>query len=309
MRISIELFLLDNFMMNWLLLRLACAFLGSKPALWPIGCASAFGAIYALLSLSIWPYLAAFFPKLMLGAVMALPVTESWRAYPRALLSLYGAAFLMGGFMLALVMLWGGNFRGGALVCTIPIRIALIAGCLCACLPRLIGAMLRSIRHRALRVPLRVRLPDRSLELTALIDTGNLLTEPLSGLPVIIVRPGLLPELPGRPVPYRTVEGGGVLYAIRPVGAWVYQGYWHSVNAMVAESRTCLNSADAIVGAGILTDERWCMDANNHTTFATDVYDADPKAGQGSIVHSFGGDAAAAVWTRGGAEVDRTADA
>ncbi len=309
MRVSIELFLLDNLMMNLLMLRLAYALEGVRPVSWRMWAAAAFGAVYALLSMSVLPVLAAFLPKLLLGAVMALPLMETPRTYPKALLCLYLAACLMGGVMFALAMLFGGNFRSGAFVCTVPVRVALISACCCALLPRLIRAMLRAIRQRPLRIRLMVRLPDRMLDLNALVDTGNLLVEPISGLPVIIIRPGLLPPYEGRPVPYRTVDGEGMLRAMRPVDVRVYQGYWHSVDAMVAESRQALKCADAIVGGGILTDERWCIHAQTETDTGTDLHAAADAAGEGTDVCPLGGDAAAAVWAAGGAGVDRTTDA
>lgn len=309
MRVSIELFLLDNLLMNLLVLRLGYALEGVRPLFGRMWAAALFGAGMALLSMAYLPVLLTLIPKLALGAVMALPLAETPRAYPKALACLYGAACLMGGVMLALSALFGGGYSNGVLLGTVPLRVALLTCCCCALLPRMVAERLRTLRARALRVSLRLRLGGRTLHLTALMDTGNLLMEPVSGLPVVVVRPGLLPPYAGRPVPYRTVDGDGVLYAIRPDELCVYQGYWHRADAMIAESKRALKSADAIVGAGILTDERWCMHARIETSFGTNLPAASDAAGERPAVCSFGGDAAAAIWPAGGTGVDRTADA
>ncbi len=312
MRISIELFLLDNLMMNFLMLRLAYALEGVKPFPWRMWLASALGAIYALLSMTVAPVLAAFLPKMLLGMVMALPLMETPRQYPKAVLCLYIAACLTGGVMFGLAMLFGGSFRGGAFVCTVPVRLALVAGCCCALLPQVATRMMRAITQRPLKVRLIMGFHDRTLELSALVDTGNLLVEPISGLPVIVVRPGLLPIADeGRPVPYRTVNGQGILRAIKPQQIRVFQGYWHSVNAMAAESVCELKSADAIVGGEILTEKRWCMYEQTkqaETDCGTAIHPADTGACGGSDVHPLGGNAAAAIWGTGGTGVDRTVD-
>lgn len=73
---------------------------------------------------------------------------------------------------------------------------------------------------------------ENHVELDAIIDTGNLLSEPFSGLPVIVAEyDALLPVLPRgfeqypegadagsglRVIPYSGVGGGGVMLAFRP---------------------------------------------------------------------------------------------
>ena len=83
MRVSIELFLLDNLLMNLLVLRLGYALEGVRPLFVRMWAAALFGAGMALLSMAYLPVLLTLIPKLALGAVMALPLAETPRAYPR----------------------------------------------------------------------------------------------------------------------------------------------------------------------------------------------------------------------------------
>lgn len=85
--------------------------------------------------------------------------------------------------MMALCLLLGGSLSGGALIGTVPLRVALLGAAAAALLPRPVRAFFSAVRGRSRRVRLRIVLDDRTLELTALADSGNLLTEPLSGKP------------------------------------------------------------------------------------------------------------------------------
>lgn len=308
MQVSIELFLLDNLMMNYLTLRLASVFAGCGARPWRLVAGAAFGATYALVSMAWLPVLRALVPKLLLSLVMALPIMERVRTYPKAFLCLLISACLMGGVMFSLLLLFGGQFYNGAYISTVPVRMALLAACICACLPRLVVGMLYAMRQRRLTVRLRIRFADRTIELTALIDSGNLLTEPLSGLPVIVLRPGLMPRIKRtRPVAYRTVNGTGLLYAARPTELMVYESYWRRIDAMVAESANALKSADAILPSVLLTEEGRYTHARTQPDDRAAVSKAAAAAGEGAPVHPFGGDAPSAVCTPGGTGVDQQA--
>ena len=310
MQLSIELFLLDNLMMNYLMLRLGCVFYGGGVRQWRITLAAALGAVYALLSLTKLPVLRAVLPKLLLCLAMALPLTERARTYPKAFLCLLLSACLMGGVMFSLLQLFGGEFYHGAYVCTVSVRMALLAACVCACLPRLVVSVLHAVRQRRSSVRVCIRFADRTIELVALIDSGNLLTEPLSGLPVVVVRPGLLPETQhARPVAFRTVNGAGILYAIRPAAFFVYQGYWRRVDAMVAESAYALKCADAILPTALLTEEGRCMHAKVEPDDEETIPATAAQAGENAPVYPLGGDASGAVSPCGGAGMDRQAHA
>lgn len=197
MELSIELFLLDNLMMDLLMLHLAAAIGALR--LRPVAAVAAAlgGAVYALLSLTAVPLLRTLPCKLLLCVLASLPLTHGLRELPRALLALFLSACLTGGLLLALTLLLGGTLSGGALVGTVPLRVALAGAVAAAVLPRLVRAFFSAVRDRSRRVRMRVVLEDRTLELTAFADSGNLLTEPLSGKPVVVVERMLMPLAEG----------------------------------------------------------------------------------------------------------------
>jgi len=130
--------------------------------------------------------------------------------------------------------LWAGLFAGGMLFLQArvslraPGRAVLFALLLfAACLP-LAGR--RASGEGSGRVRLRIATSMGSTEISAMIDTGNCLREPFSGLPVLVVSAGCLrPVLDplcldeARPLPpgfrlvfYRALGGGGRMRCFRP---------------------------------------------------------------------------------------------
>lgn len=75
------------------------------------------------------------------------------------------------------------------------------------------------------QVELSLKVGGRTRRFPALIDTGNRLREPLSGLPVLIVESRVLRDIlpPGgyRAVAYDALNGGGTLRCFRPDGLWI----------------------------------------------------------------------------------------
>ena len=102
--------------------------------------------------------------------------------------------------------------------------------------------------------------------LTALVDTGNLLRDPLTGLPVIVVSrqaarkltslpaPGQL--LPGmRLISVRTAAGSALMAIFRPQRVRVLSGQtWREVRAMVGLSPDGYEGAQALLPACLTED-------------------------------------------------------
>ena len=107
----------------------------------------------------------------------------------------------------------------------ISLRAALIGACLAAYLPR----PARKLVFRSGAVQKQVRVEAEftvkpsgeriRAECTALVDTGNMLFEPMTALPVIVLdkeRFRQAAALARLPIPVRTACGTGVIYCARP---------------------------------------------------------------------------------------------
>lgn len=81
---------------------------------------------------------------------------------------------------------------------------------------------------RRFRISVRLVVNRRSVCFTALVDTGNQLREPISGLPVLIAEAGLLkgaiPATGCRVLRYGAVGSEGMMTCFRPTSVWIESG-------------------------------------------------------------------------------------
>ena len=196
--------------------------------------AAAVGAAYAVaLYLPGLGFLSAWAMKLLLWLVMAIIAYGGEECMMRCgcIFAAVSAAF--GGFIYAIELAGGRP--------AFDMRTLVLSFALCYCAMRLIfGGRARLAEQR--RVNVTLELEGRKTEFTALVDTGNQLTDPLSGCAVMAVSPKALeplfpqdraileldgvelmeaaassPQLRGkfRLIPYSTLSGSGMLCAFR----------------------------------------------------------------------------------------------
>ena len=258
MRISIEWFLLDNTLMNTVTLMLAAALSGLRMRIAPAIALSAVGAVFAMLALSVWPVMLTLLPKLAFAGVLALGLCfDGWQAYLRGVLCVLLCAMILGGIMMSAMLLWPQSNTisgrvGNVVVAPVALRAVLLALGLAALTPRMLRSMRSAARIREGRVALRIALDEREIDMVALLDTGNLLTEPVTGLPVILLNRCPVFEA-GFPVRYCGISGEGELIARRARRAQILlNGSWRDVDVMVARSPQQIAGADALLGSGAL---------------------------------------------------------
>lgn len=254
MKIRVELFLFDNALMNFCVYRLAAAWMGVRLRTVPAACVSLCGAVYALVSLFIVPTLREPFLKLPCFLLLSLPLYRRAGTMLRALPYLLLSAALAGGTAMLLTLAFGGTvYADGTMVGTVPMRAALLSLAAASCLPRALRGLLYTRRKRALHTEIVVRLRERTYRLDALIDSGNLLTEPVTGLPVILLdRPVDRPEVP---VPFHKLSGGGMLYGERPRSVTLVQYGNAGVDCIAAQAPEPIGTAQAILPEVLLPYE------------------------------------------------------
>ncbi len=281
-----------NFAVNLLLL-FATARLGgcrARPGRLCLGAAA--GAVYAaVVLLPGLGWAAGTAVKLAAAGGMCLLAFGGERRLPRCFVLFLALAFSFGGVICAL-SLWrygGASLSAALLYAPVELPLLLSAGAVC------LGAFLllfgRLAAHGGPRgglLPVRLSLDGRTVILTALLDTGNCLTDPLSGAPVLVaeyetllpllppeIRPAvdaralaapaaLMERLAGttvgtrlRLIPYRSVgRTPGLLLALRPDRAAV--GRDRSVSLAAAFSPTPLSDGGiyrAVLG-GVTAQEK-----------------------------------------------------
>lgn len=232
----IELFLLDNLLMNLLMLRLAAAMLSLRVSAKRTLPASFLGSCYAAVGAGFLPMLLSPAMKLVSGLLFALALPfRSFRSYLHNAAVLFLSAFTVGGAVLIIALAGGGSIDGSIVRCGISLRTALIGAAVASSLPGLIRRILaRRVKEESL-VRLAIDVGGTHIECAALVDTGCTLTEPLTGLPVILlpkkkfadaarmadIPAGIPAGMPtglsiGMPVPMLTANGRSIVYALKP---------------------------------------------------------------------------------------------
>lgn len=212
----IELYIFDNFLMNFLIIKLSEAILGRKANKWLKVGICLFAAIYALFAfyvqvMNLWVF------KIVLCVIMALPFRPK---SVRDVLSSVGAVFvstaLIGGATFALVYAFSGDFRGGVLYAPSGIRVLLYSVSVGLMLPIIFRKLAKRRVKAQMQVPVRVVHKGIECEFVGIVDTGNLLTEPLTGLPVIVMYSPNFIEFCEVEIPYADISEAGMLKAFLP---------------------------------------------------------------------------------------------
>lgn len=191
--------------------------------------------------------------RLAVLALMSVAAYGGSRRLLRQSLLFLALSCALGGGVLAVSLLGGRGLTlsGGVVYSAMDIKTVLLsaAGCYAAVTLVFRGLARHTASARELAA-VRLALDGRSVELTALRDTGNTLTDPVAGIPVLVAEGALLLPLlpPGtlmageladpvacmerlrdgplagrvRLLPYRAVGvERGLLLALRPDGLWV----------------------------------------------------------------------------------------
>lgn len=187
--VYMDVLLLLNFCMDFVLLWAAGRFLRRQTPLWRLLLAALLGCGYAsamVLPLPEWlwsPPAAVMFSLLMLAA--AYPLRDR-RSFLRLAGVFYLIACAAGGAALAAASLWGEGPWPGSVTRVRWVCLLMAAPVVMIVSRRGYLALRRAWSKESFRANLRVQAAGRQVALTALIDTGNDLTEPLSGLPVVV---------------------------------------------------------------------------------------------------------------------------
>ena len=104
-----------------------------------------------------------------------------------------------------------------------------------------------------------IHLSDRQVRLTALLDSGNLLRDPLTGLPVIVCsRRALSPLNLLKPrlrlIAVRTAAGQALMPVFRPTSVRLLTGgTWRDANALIGIAPESYNGFQALVPVSLTT--------------------------------------------------------
>lgn len=203
--VYIDQVFLGNLVMNYIVLWAAGRLGRVYASFYRLLLAAAIGSIYSLLTfvpgldqLFNLPFKLLFSLIMVIAAFAPLP----WRVFAGCLGFFYLASFSLGGMVLGFTYLLHTNTSLINEIEQIPDVISKYfwPGCLLAlfftwlCYTAGSWLLRKRLNQKRLRVPLIISLCGKRIEIEALLDTGNSLTDPLTGEPVIVVEYTALKE-------------------------------------------------------------------------------------------------------------------
>lgn len=194
LKIYLDIVLLENFIMNYIILFSTAIISKSKVKYWKIGMASLIAGLYSILNY-LWNLgnLESLLVKFLISVMIVLIGFESrkLKVIFKQLILFYLVSFTFGGISFMLLFLINPAnvvFENGLLVGIYPVKVTIIGGILGAIVISVVSYLIRDrMRTKSMLCDLEIFYKGKYQRLKTMIDTGNLLKEPISQTDVIIV--------------------------------------------------------------------------------------------------------------------------
>lgn len=202
MTIYLDVILMENLCMNFIIL-FATGLIGKmKIKQIRIIISSLLGGIYAILSfIPILEIYSNFILKIILSITMIYIAfnPKSFKQLLKQLILFYLVSFAFGGCAFCLLYFIRPQdilMRNGYLTGTYPIKIAFLGGIVGFVIVNIAFKLVKNrVSKKDMFCDIEIYLRQKSVTIKAMIDTGNLLKDPISGMPVIVVEKRELEEL------------------------------------------------------------------------------------------------------------------
>lgn len=194
MTVYIDIILLENLCMNYIILFATAYIMKIKISHIRIIASSSIGAVYSImLYMQILPIYSSIFMKIILSVVMVYIsyAPKSVKIAIKQLIIFYLISFAFGGCAFALLYFVKPQdifIKNGVYIGTYPLKIALLGG--------IVGFVITYIAFKIIKnkatkeemiYKLKIKINDKTVEVNALLDTGNKLKDPITLAPVIVI--------------------------------------------------------------------------------------------------------------------------
>ena len=194
MTVYIDIILLENLCMNYIILFATAYIMKIKISHIRIIASSSIGAVYSImLYMQILPIYSSIFMKIILSVVMVYIsyAPKSVKIAIKQLIIFYLISSAFGGCAFALLYFVKPQdifIKNGVYIGTYPLKIALLGG--------IVGFVITYIAFKIIKnkatkeemiYKLKIKINDKTVEVNALLDTGNKLKDPITLVPVIVI--------------------------------------------------------------------------------------------------------------------------
>lgn len=202
MTVYIDVVLFENLCMNYIILFGTGYIIKIKIKHWRILLSSLIGAVYAILSyMEIFPLYTNIVVKFILSLCMVYIAfnPKNIKAIVKELTLFYLVSFALGGCAFALLYIVRPQdifMKDGVYIGTYPIKIALLGG--------IVGFAITYIAFRVVKTRMSkneliyeivINLNGKELKTKVMLDTGNLLKDPISNNPVVLIEKNKLYDI------------------------------------------------------------------------------------------------------------------
>lgn len=201
MTIYIDVVILENLIMNYIILYATGLVLKIRMKNIRLLCASLLGAIYSVISyMSILQVYSSFILKIVLSVVIVYIsfYPQSIKKMWKYMLIFYLVSFVFGGAALALIYIVKPQeilMKNGLFLGTYPLKTIILAS-IVAFIIIIVGFKIVKVKmsKKDMLCDIEIKLNEKIIKTKALIDTGNGLKEPITNMPVIVMEHTLLYE-------------------------------------------------------------------------------------------------------------------
>lgn len=205
MTVYLDIVFLENVLMNYIIIFATGVVIRDECRKWRIFAASVLGAAYTVVMyLNVIPIYSNFVMKIVLSVVIVYVAfkVKSFKKLVKNLIIFYLVSFVFGGCVFALMYFLQpqmAQIRNGVFVGAYPIKIALIGGLVAFVVLQISFRIVKTkFSKKDMIFDVQVVINEKIVKVKALLDTGNLLKDPITGFPVIVVEHkslrGVIPE-------------------------------------------------------------------------------------------------------------------
>ena len=202
MTVYLDVILIENLCMNYIILFATGYIMKLKMKYLRIIISSLIGGVYAIISyIDIIPVYSTLIAKIILSVSMVYIAyyPKNVKLCLKELLLFYLVSFVFGGCAFALLYIIKPQnilMKNGVYIGTYPLKVALIGALVGFILTYLAFRLIKGkISKKSVFYEVRIFFKDKIVDVIAMLDTGNLLKDPISQMPVILVQKDKLNEL------------------------------------------------------------------------------------------------------------------
>lgn len=199
MIVYLDVVLIENLCMNYIILFATAYILKLKRNHIRIIISALIGGIYSIIAyMQILKIYSNFFMKIILSVAMVYIAynSKSIKQLIKQLVMFYLISFVFGGCSFALLYFIKPQdilMRNGVYIGTYPIKIALLGGIVGFTISVIAFKIVkRKLSQKDIYCKIIIYINEKNMEVNAMLDTGNMLKDPITRMPVIVVEKDIL---------------------------------------------------------------------------------------------------------------------